>query len=162
MSNKSTENDSRINDPDYLTVNEFASLVERERQSISYHLNKGRLKPYASQGDLIFNHNGEWRIHRSLAHQIPQKKHATSPLKNKLKDSIVEGEFTSASVEISPNQSPSNPSSQAMLHFMRETLDRFEQINGELTNLRVENERYRLLTTGREKNIQDLEKEIAQ
>lgn len=122
------ELDKRRNDPSFISVDDFADMVQKTRQTISHHLNKGRLKRYLDKGELIFQVDRQYYIHRDLAKLFPDRKFATTSATidddEYIESAHIVDEFAqNKSQNISPQPQPD------LIRFMETTMDRIATLS---------------------------------
>lgn len=144
--------DERIYDANFITVEEYADKVGKTRQTISHHLNKGKLLPYLKKGDLVFTYDRQYYIHQDLIRLFPKHVGTVTPMSaDQYQDEPIDAEVLDQSESIDVNL----PGGQ-WLDYVRET-------SRQLMELSEVKGKYLMLEDGRkadETTIEDLRKRI--
>lgn len=142
--------EQELNDPVFLTVAEYAQHFGLSENTVRTKINRKKLKTVWMDKD-----------DRNQIHiEVPHQKYR---LKNSLESSeIVHEVVQDDSEDYSEQAMNSNESSGELLAFMRETLQTVQGYSSQIVELSRENERYKLLTDGKERNVADLERLVEQ
>lgn len=145
-----------LNQDDFLTVEEFAALIGKTQQGVSYHLNSGKLKKYVDEGRLIFKEDRQYFIHNTLTKEFTPKRakrsfsdlHQMDQLVTSL-EQVQDAEYMEIEQEgESLHQQRGNVLNQVeqvVTRLLKSATDRFDGLHQEIRELAVENERHRVL-----------------